>query len=218
MMIVIIDRYYNYHQPNPVTTTNQYAPSPQIPMNAAATTSKVAYPTTNSMPAMSYASAVTGAAVKQIATQSVPEQITPMSNGQKPTQTILTSTMQMFPQKKKPNPSRFQSVPETTQISSAPVNNGNSNAQSKSIEPSQWPPSLKAFVLRSFTACKTEEERSFIQTELKKLMLKVANEGRLQVSCLLHFIFEYTIFSSSSIPPFISSCKSFYSNDNFICN
>lgn len=70
----------------------------------------------------------------------------------------------------KPNPARF-AAPVATSAPKAP------NAS----DSSSWPPSLKAFVVRSFNTCQTDDDRAYMQDNLKKLMNKIASEGRLSI-------------------------------------
>ena len=64
---------------------------------------------------------------------------------------------------KKPNPQRF----------AAPAaSNGGKQ---------QWPPSLKAFVEKTFAQCRDEGDRTFADAELRKRIAKVAADARLSV-------------------------------------
>jgi hypothetical protein len=65
---------------------------------------------------------------------------------------------------------------------SAPTASGNvSSASAEAAKPSNWPPSLKKFVDRSFAQCDTDEDRKCIATSLEKLINKVASDGRVLV-------------------------------------
>lgn len=71
---------------------------------------------------------------------------------------------------KKPNVSRF----------SAPISNAEqSTATSKTAD--KQPASLKDFVKRSFAMCSSDAERTYVSTELQKLISKVTADGRLHV-------------------------------------
>lgn len=96
---------------------------------------------------------------------------------------------------KKPNPTRFAAAPAAIASTSNPIENSSqsqttaasststpSSTSSKSGSSSNnWPPALKTFVERSFARCTVDEDRAFIENELKKLIAKIASDGRLNV-------------------------------------
>lgn len=88
---------------------------------------------------------------------------------------------------KKPVKSRFSSLPAaastsnantTTQQKLASSEAGGKGPAGDSMMPANWPTSLKMFVARSFSGCKTDEDRKNISQALEKLINKVAFENR----------------------------------------
>ena len=87
---------------------------------------------------------------------------------------------------KKPSKSRFSALPgaSTTTTSAAfsqkslALDGGGKAPSSDSLMPANWPTSLKMFVARSFSGCKTDEDRKNISQALEKLINKVAFDGR----------------------------------------
>ena len=87
---------------------------------------------------------------------------------------------------KKPVKSRFSSLPAaastsntTTQQKLVSSEVGGKGPAGDSMMPANWPTSLKMFVARSFSGCKTDEDRKNISQALEKLINKVAFENRI---------------------------------------
>ena len=88
---------------------------------------------------------------------------------------------------KKPSKSRFSALPGATSTSatsaaftqkSSAIDGGGKAPTSDSLMPANWPTSLKMFVARSFSGCKTDEDRKKISQALEKLINKVAFDDR----------------------------------------
>lgn len=88
---------------------------------------------------------------------------------------------------KKPVKSRFSSLPAaastsntntTTQQMLTSSEAGGKGPAGDSMMPANWPTSLKMFVARSFSGCKTDEDRKNISQALEKLINKVAFDDR----------------------------------------
>jgi hypothetical protein len=150
--------YQQQQQQQYPSMPNMYYPQQQLHMNYAIP-GQHAQPTASYTP-YSYAQAVTAA----------PASV--------PSASVSMSTPAIVPvvPNKKPNPIRFApSVP-----ASAPPAAVLTKAASAS-DASSWPPSLKAFVVRSFSTCQTDDDRTHMQDTLKKIMNRVASEGRLSI-------------------------------------
>ena len=146
--------YYQQQQQMAYYSTAQPASYAQTPHTA------YAYPT--------YAQPVAAAVPAHVATPTAPA----VSYAQ-----AVTSAAYSIP--KKPNAARF-AAPAVAATASATVAPSVAKPASAN-DATSWPPSLKAYVVRSFNTCQTDEDRSYMQDFLKKMMNKIASEGRLSI-------------------------------------